>query len=159
MAGCRAMKRIKLPLAVAAVALAAALPTTAGASPKAVTPAANIISHVKTFDGGNAATVKARYVCPEGNHLWVSAKQSADGTQDPRLEGEGSSAFAAGWLPNHPATFTCDGKSHVGGFQVDNFTEYGFGQLRRGVAWVQFCVVSEATEQLILSHSEWVKVS
>ena len=152
------MNGIKLPVAVVALVLAAALPATAGATTKPVTPAADIISHVKTFDGGNAATVKARYVCPEGNHLWVSAKQSADGSQDPRLEGEGSSAFAAGWLQNHPANFTCDGRSHVGTFQVDNFTEYGFGQLRRGVAWVQFCVVSEATEALILSHSEWVKV-
>jgi hypothetical protein len=152
------MKRFMLTLAAAALSLAAALPATAGAKAKPVAPAAEIISHVKTFDGGNAATVKARYVCPEGNHLWVSAKQSADGAKDPRLEGEGSSAFAAGWLQNHPANFTCDGKSHVGTFQVDNFTEYGFGQLRRGVAWVQFCVVSEATEALILSHSEWVSV-
>src|SRR5215213_2393352 len=153
------MRRLMLPLAAAALSLAAALPATAGAKTKPVTPAAEIISHVKTFEGGSAATVKARYVCPEGNHLWVSAKQSADGAPDPRLEGEGSSAFAAGWLQNHPGNFTCDGKSHVGTFQVDNFTEYGFGQLRRGVAWVQFCVVSEATEQLVLSHSEWVKVS
>jgi len=152
------MKGIKLPFAAVALVLAAALPATAGASPKAVTPTADIISHVKTFDGGNAATVKARYVCPEGNHLWVSAKQSADGSRDARLEGEGSSAFAAGWLQNHPSNFACDGKSHVGGFRVDNFTEYGFGQLRRGVAWVQFCVVSEATGALILSHSEWVGV-
>ena len=151
------MKRFMLTLAAAALSLAAALPATAGAKSQPVA-AAEIISHVKTFDGGNAATVKARYVCPEGNHLWVSAKQSADGAKDPRLEGEGSSAFAAGWLQNHPANFTCDGKSHVGTFQVDNFTEYGFGQLRRGVAWLQFCVVSEATEALILSHSEWVSV-
>ena len=153
------MKRLILPLAAAALTVAAALPLSAGAKAKPVTPSAEIISHVKTIGDGDAATVKARYVCPEGNHLWVSAKQSASGAKDRVLEGEGSSAAAAGWLQNHPGNFTCDGKSHVGTFVVDNYTEYGKGPLRRGVAWVQFCVVSEATEALILSESEWVKVN
>ena|SRR5215210_5690223 len=153
------MKRLMLLLAAAALAAAAVLPLSAGAKPKTVTPAAEIISHVKIIsDSGDTATVKARYICPEGNHLWVSAKQSADGTKDSALEGEGSSGAATGWLQNHPGNFTCDGKSHVGTFVVDNVTEYGKGPLRRGVAWVQFCIVSEATEALILSRSEWVKV-
>jgi hypothetical protein len=149
------MKRLMLPLAAAAIALAAALPATAGAQPKEATPAAEIISHVKTFAGGDAATVKARYVCPEGVHLWVSAKQSADGSRDPRLEGEGSSALSAAWLQNHATAFTCDGKWHTDDFQVDNFTEYGFGRLQRGEAWVQFCLIGEHT---FISRSEWVKV-
>jgi hypothetical protein len=150
------MKRLMVPFAAALLSLAAALPATAGATPGPVAPAAEIISHVKTFAGGNAATVKARYVCPEGFHLWVSAKQAADGKQDPLLEGEGSSELSAAWLQNHPTAFTCDGKWHTGTYQVDNFTEYGFGQLQRGVAWVQFCLVGETT---FLSRSEWVKVN
>ena len=150
------MKRRILPIAAAALSLAAALPTTAGAAKdKPVTPAAEIISHVKTLAGGEAATVKARYVCPEGFHLWVSAKQAEGGKQDPRLEEEGSSRYSAAWLQNHPTAFTCDGKWHTGTYQVDK-SEYGFGRLQRGVAWVQFCLVGEST---FLSRSEWVKVN
>lgn len=152
------MKRITLLLAIAALAIAVVLPASAGAAPKAKpTLAAEIISHVKTSLDGTAATVKARYKCAEGFHLWVSAKQSADGKRDPRLEQEGSSQIAAAWLQNHPTTFTCDGKWHTGTFQVDTFTEFGFGALQRGVAWVQFCLV--VNEELILSENEWVKVN
>ena len=86
-------------------------------------------------------------------------QQSADGTHDSRLEGEGSSALSAAWLQNHPSQFTCDGKWHTGTYQVDNFTEYGFGQLKRGVAWVQFCLVADEAGELILSQNEWVKVN
>jgi hypothetical protein len=150
------MKRLILPIAAAALTVAAALPLSAGAKAKPAAPAAQIISHVKTIGDADAATVKARYVCPEGNHLWVSAKQSADGKKDPALQGPESSALSAAWLQNHPADFTCDGKWHTGTFQVDNYTEYGFGRLQRGVAWVQFCLIGETT---FLSESDWVKVN
>jgi hypothetical protein len=151
-----------LLLAIAALAIAVA-PATAGAKAKAPAAAAEIISHVKTSAGGEVATVKARYVCPEGNHLWVSAKQTETGKRDPALEGEGSSGISAAWLQNHPdqSEFTCDGKWHTGTFQIhndieDDFGFGGFGALRRGVAYVQFCLIGETT---FLSRNEWVKVN
>ena len=159
------MKRLMLPLAAAALTLAAALPATAGAAPKAKpAAAAEIISHVKTVGDGSVATVKARYVCPEGNHLWISAKQAADGRRDPALEGEGSSALSAAWLQSHPTQFSCDGKWHTGTFTIDTKEPgfpggpptIGFGRLKRGVAYVQFCLIGETT---FLSHNEWMKVN
>ena len=66
-----------------------------------------------TNDDGTASG-RARYVCPEGFHLWVSAKQSQDGRRDARLTEEGSSQVAAAWLQSHPEEFTCDGRWHTG---------------------------------------------
>ena len=149
------MKRIMLLIAAAALVLAAALPTTAGAKPKPLPPQAKIVPVVKTLKDGTAR-VAAAYTCPEGVHLWVSAKQAADGRKDPRLEGEGSSALAAAWLQSHPdpSTFRCDGRWHVGVYKIDT-AEQGFGKLRRGVAWVQFCLIGETT---FISESRWVLV-
>jgi hypothetical protein len=152
------MKRLMLLIAAAALVLAAALPTTASAghTPRPpLPPEAKLVPLVQTVKDGTAR-VAAAYTCPEGVHLWVSAKQSADGKKDPRLEGEGSSALAAAWLQSHPApsTFRCDGRWHVGVFKIDT-AEQGFGKLRRGVAWVQFCLIGETT---FISESRWALV-
>ena len=145
------MKRIATLAAVAAALTAAVLPAAAGAAPKQ--PQAQILGTVQ-INGPSSALVTARYTCPEGVHLWVSAKQSADGSRDPRVEEEGSSQYSAAWLQNHPTDFTCDGNWHTGTYQVD-LSEYGFGDLQKGQAWVQFCLIGEST---FLSESRWVAV-
>ena len=145
------MKRFTMLLAAVGVLAAAALPATAGATPKRA-QAQILGTVVRTADGG--ADVTARYTCPEGFHLWVSAKQSADGSRDPRLTEEGSSQYSAAWLQNHPTQFTCDGDWHTGTYRVD-LSEYGFGALQKGQAWVQFCLIGETT---FLSESRWVAV-
>lgn len=79
-------------------------------------PSATTIGKVKDHDDGTA-TVKARYICPEGEgwHLWVSAKQTADGSKGEDVTGEGAGfgGVAATWLQRHPTTFSCDGKRHT----------------------------------------------
>ena len=140
---------------VAAVAISVGMGAPAGAdlSTKAQ---AQVIGTVVTHDDGTAS-VTARYVCPEGFHLWVSAKQSADGQPDQALRGEGSSQVSAAWLQSHPdpSTFTCDGTWHVGTYTID-IAEQGFGELVDGQAWVQFCLVGE---QAFISASRWVAVT
>ncbi len=134
-----------LPLAFLATA-----GTASAADPFANASVRNYI----TRNGDGTATVRATYICPEGFHLWVSAKQSATGRYDGRLEEEGSSAVAAAWLQSHPDDFTCDGTRHTQSFTIDT-EEQGFGALRRGVAWVQFCLIGENT---YISESSWVAV-
>ncbi len=113
------MKRITVPAMVFAVALVAALPVGAGAAP-ADKSQAQVLGTVVTNDDGTAS-VRARYICPEGFHLWVSAKQAEDGRRDARLTQEGSSEVAAAWLQSHPdpSQFTCDGRWHTGTFTID----------------------------------------
>jgi hypothetical protein len=134
------------PLSLAAALSAAALlvPGAAQAAPK---PAAQVLGVVTSADG-RTATVRARYVCSGPTHLWVSAKQNAAGTRDPavRAEGAGFGGAVAAWLQSHPAPqLTCDGRSHEQSFVVDQ-TEpgpsgpIGYGTLRKGAAWVQFCM-------------------
>jgi hypothetical protein len=114
---------------------------------------AQVLGTVVTGAAGTAS-VTARYICPEGFHLWLSAKQSADGQPDQRLRGEGSSALSAAWFESHPTSFTCDGKWHTQTFEITN-AEQGFGHLRPGQAWVQFCLIGEQT---FISESRWVAV-
>jgi hypothetical protein len=137
---------------VAVISLAAIAP--AGAAP-AAKQQAQVLGTVVTGDDGTAS-VRARYICPEGFHLWVSAKQSETGTPDQRLRLEGSSQFAAAWLQSHPSpdSFTCDGKWHTDTFQIDT-AEQGFGELKQGQAWVQFCLIGENT---FISEARWVAV-
>src|SRR4051812_13882257 len=103
----------RLALAAAAMVLVGSLfaGTTALAAPKAQ-PTAHTVGAVKLNKDGTA-TVKARYICPPSPdwHLWVSAKQAADGSRDPGLtdEGSGFGHKAAAWLQSHPTTFKCDG--------------------------------------------------
>ncbi|HWC12307.1 MAG TPA: hypothetical protein VG455_13930 [Acidimicrobiales bacterium] len=110
----------------------------------AETAGARVVSRVQiNANDPSVATVTVRYICqpgPEEQWLWVSAKQSATGTFDRRLQLEGSSQYAAAWLESHPlGQFTCDGTYHTDTFEI-NTEEQGFGTLRRGVVWLQFCL-------------------
>jgi hypothetical protein len=138
---------------VTAVALQFAGVSPADAKPKAAPAAtAQIIGNVR-IDPANPgiAYVTAKYSCPsEGEaHLWVSVKQVASGKKDPALQEEGSSAISSAWLQRHPAPdaeFTCDGATHTGTFSIDaGLTEYGFGELTQGHAYVQFCLTGPET--------------
>jgi hypothetical protein len=138
-------------LAVAAAALLGlAIPAGASADVSAQ------ILGLTSYQGGNAATVKVRYTCDQpGLHLWVSAKQVADGSQDPALEAEGSSAAADAWLQRHPTNLVCDNQSHLGFFKI-NKSEYGFGQLGSGFAWLQFCLTQG--DDLLVNEFGWFTV-
>jgi hypothetical protein len=138
------------------LALAAAPVAHAQAKPRQQAQILGVVQGV-----GETAAVTVRYVCSGGDHLWVSAKQSANGRQDRRLEGEGSSAIAAAWLQDHPATGVCDGRWRTQTFAIDNEEEtpwgtLGFGALRKGVAWVQFCVTGE--QGLLVNATRWAAV-
>ncbi len=116
---------------------------------------ASIGSYI-TRTGTGTAKLSARYSCGEGIHLWVSAKQAAGGRYDARLTQPGSSRVAAAWLQSHPQNFTCDGATRNQSFGIDTL-EQGFGTLVRGVAYVQFCLVSDEGE-LLISETRWVGV-
>jgi hypothetical protein len=150
-------------LAASAVLVAAA--TASAAAPVAAAPvatnSARFISHVKIDKKDpTIGTVQVQYRCTGGaSTLWVSVKQTADRTADPRLAHEGSSQISAAWSQSHRNPVTCDGKLHTGTFTVDH-VEYGFGTLQRGKGYVQFCV-SQGTEEdgrLVISESQFVDV-
>ena len=124
----------------------------AGAAP-ADKAKAQVLGTVQIADDGTA-TVTARYVCPEGFHLWISAKQVEDRRPDARLQEEGSSAISEAWLQSHPTSFACDGTFRTETFQIDT-EEQGFGELAPGQAWVQFCLIGENT---FISEARWVRV-
>lgn len=159
--------KIRSALVVSALigGLSFAVVATAGASPKAA-PVAEVIGNVKINKDGTG-TVKAHYICPSGDwHLWVSAKQTQDGSFDEDISGEGSGFgnVAATWLQSHPTDFTCDGRWHTQKFEInkEEFNPFagatiGRGKLVRGVAWVQFCLINEA-EELFLIDQNWQKV-
>ncbi|GAB3196568.1 hypothetical protein GCM10027261_19580 [Geodermatophilus arenarius] len=159
---------------VAGTALAAtsvlALAAPAAAAPR---PAheADVVGVVQVDRGDRTvAQVQVRYRCAAGEDLglWVSVKQTADRTADPRLEQEGSSGVSAAWSDSHRNAFTCDGRSRVGTFEVDQTepawdggVRAGLGPLARGEAYVQFCLTdpdAPGPEGLLLSHSEFVHV-
>ena len=144
---------------VAALAVGAALvpASVASAAPK---PSAQILGTVQMAPGGETATVTARYTCFERTHLWVSAKQMADGRRDAALMEEGSSRHADAYLQQHPRTLDCDGRNHVQSFTIDKtevtpWGRAGHGALRKGQAWVQFCLYTEAGA---ISESRWSEV-
>ena len=151
-------------LTSAAITLAIASPAAAEPAPKQST--AQVIGTVK-IDPRNptVATVHARYICsgtPEQVHLWVSVKQTADRTADPRLSQEGSSAISAAWSDSHRDPITCDGKWHTDTFTVDQLeraTPNTFGPLARGKAWVQFCVFDATTTTEPISSMEFVNIN
>jgi hypothetical protein len=137
------MKRRLLSF-IAAVALATPLVGIAGAGAKTPEYGGQIIGAVR-YDRSDptTATVTARYLCSGDWHLWVSVKQTADGTRDAQLEGPESSQYADTWLQRHPDP-SCTGKWTVGTFTVD-LSEYGIdgGGLVNGEGWVQFCLTQE----------------
>jgi hypothetical protein len=164
------MKKL-ISVAVAATALLGAAPGSASAAQE---PFAQVISHVKLKKDGTA-TVRARYRCESSTHLWVSAKQAADGAVDPVLEDEGSSGAAAAWMDTNDwvtvgeETFpissgddqlVCDGRTHAQSVTIDvtNAPWGSWDALQAGQAWVQWCIVEEAENGEFISDQRWVSV-
>jgi hypothetical protein len=147
---------------------------TAAGALAAQQPFAEVISHVKLEKDGTA-TVRARYMCESSTHLWVSAKQTADGSVDPALEAEGSSGAAAAWMDTNDwvtvgeETFpissgdeqlVCDGRTHSQSVTID-VTNAPWGvwdALQPGMAWVQWCIVEQAENGEFVSAQRWVSV-
>jgi hypothetical protein len=150
------VKRMTLlgALPLAALSLAVAVPTTASAAPSTSSFSQVIGSvHIDPSDPTHAS-VQARYRCTGEAHLWVSVKQTADRSADPRLQEEGSSGISAAWSDSHRNPITCDSKIHVGWFDVDQLEPlWGsdapkssvYEPLARGVGYVQFCLYDELT--------------
>jgi hypothetical protein len=107
---------------------------------------------------GDVATVHARYSCDVGTHIWVSAKQNTSATIDPDVSAEGSGFenVASAWWQSHRGTFTCDGKRHTGWFTIDTLEPGSRGELKKGWAWVQFCITTD--EDLDAVKMEWSRV-
>ena len=111
------------------------------------------------------AEVKVRYRCAEDAALWISVKQTADRSADPRLAEEGSSGISAAWSDSHRNTVVCDGRQHVTTFRVDQVEAWpgrpGQAGLVRGEGYVQFCLTdptAQGPEGLVLSHNEFMHV-
>jgi len=161
------MKKLII-LALAATAVLGVAPGSALAAKESY---AKVISHVKLKKDGTA-TVRARYMCESSTHLWVSAKQTADGSVDATLEEEGGSSAAAAWMDTNnwitvgQDTFPissgdnqliCDGRTHSQSITI-NVTNAPWGSwdaLQAGMAWVQWCIVGD-TE--FVSDQLWVTV-
>ena len=112
------MKRTTLlgALPLAALSLAVSVPGSAAAAPSTAS-FSQVIGSVQTDPSDpTRATVQARYRCTGDAHLWVSVKQTADRTADPRLAEEGSSGISAAWSDSHRNEITCDSRIHVGWF-------------------------------------------
>jgi hypothetical protein len=147
------MKVTRALAAAAALALTAAPAAMAqNADPNA---RAHFLSPIKVV--GKQAKLKVRYRCSSGEALWVSAKQTKSRKKNPDLKKEGSSEKSAAWWQSHRNTFTCDGQYHTAKFTIDKVEPGSKGKLKKGRAWVQFCV-TQGEETLILSKSGWVKV-
>jgi hypothetical protein len=143
-----------LAVSLAVAALAVGLASAAWADPTSShSGGANAvqIGNVK-IDANNPAIayVTGRYSCPSSTdpaHLFVSAKEMANGLPDRRLKEEGSSKYVdGGWLLRHPdpSEWTCDGTWHTGTWMITGDPsvpgfEYGGGILRPGTVYVQFC--------------------
>jgi len=147
------LKTLTVAGAALCLALGAATPAVAASGGTHATTVKLVgVVHIT---GHDSATVQAQYRCTgsaEQTHLWVSAKQSADRTADPRLRTEGSgsgggSYTAAAWEESHPTTLRCDGKNHVQRFVInqDEIHQFGLssGTLAKGKAYVQFCLFDE----------------
>src|SRR3954452_3334433 len=106
--------------------------------------------------GKKTATLKVRYTCKSGTTLWISLKQSKKADKAKALTKEGSSKVAAAWLQSHRNPVTCDGQKHTAEFTVDKVEPGSKGTLKKGKAWLQFCVTEG--ESLTLSKSAWVNV-
>src|SRR3954463_4635719 len=129
------MKRL-IVLATMAAALVVAGP----ASAKTPSNFARVLGPVQSQ--GDTARLHVRYACDSGDHLWVSAKQTATGAEDSAIteEESGFKGVAASWLPSHRGSTTCDGKVHQDWFTVDKVEPGSRGELVKGAAWIQFCI-------------------
>ena len=149
----KTLPTLAIALTVAAVPAAAQAQDHPEGPPPADT--ATFIGKIKR-DGADKATLKVRYTCDTGQTLWVSAKQSKHRKKkDAALTKEGSSQVAAAWLQSHANPVTCDGAKHTATFTIDK-SEQGKGKLKKGKAYVQFCLT--AGESLTLSKSGWMGV-
>jgi hypothetical protein len=153
---------MKRALVVAAVAFAASVGTAQAQDTVGFSKFAGVV-----HDRGDHATLRVKYACAPGtaDHLWFSIKQSANGKKDAAISGPGSGfgGQAPTWFQSHRGYFRCDGKKHTGRFTAD-LTEPGSrGNLRKGVAWVQFCLTkADAPEGdpsgLVVIRQQWWKV-
>jgi hypothetical protein len=148
-----------LCLALGSATPALAAPATHGAGGTS----AKLVGVVRLIDS-TTAEVQAQYTCtgdPADLHLWVSVKQSANGTASPALaeEGTGYGEKAAAWSQGHSgvAQLQCDGRTHVGKFVVDR-SEFGYGTLLKGDAYVQFCLFDRYNQQAPVSSMEFLHV-
>ncbi|GAA1952874.1 hypothetical protein [Microbacterium deminutum] len=148
-------------LAVAAVVCASVLglASPAMAAPPATSTSTADVIGVTVRTGSTSAAIAVRYRCtgsPDQVHVWVSLKQSADRTADPRLadEGSGSRGTAAAWSQSHAGKPKCDGTTHFGVFTVDQ-QEAGYGILRHGWAYVQFCLFDAQNQTVPVSDFEF----
>jgi hypothetical protein len=149
-------------LACAALVAAVAVGAPIGASAAGSDPNARATFLGAIHVDGKKATLQVRYRCGSGEHLWVSAKETASGVSAAKLMKEGSSRTAAAWWQSHRNRFACNGKSQAGTFTIDTVERGSKGALVPGSAWVQFCVTKGKTEKttvLVLSKSGWVRVS
>ena len=129
-------------------------PTAVGAAKRPAT-SAKVVGTVK-IDKKNPtiAYVLAQYRCTvtdpanDPAHLWVSVKQNDAGKKDPAIvaEGSGGSGVATRWADSHRNPVVCDGKTHTSRFTVDQVEgKDGYDPLRKGKAWVQFCLFDDTT--------------
>jgi hypothetical protein len=149
-------KHMLSSLAVALVS-AVAMAVVPMAQAQNADPNAKAVFIGKIKSSGATATLKVRYRCNAGEALWVSAKQTKSGKKSPALKKEGSSEAAHSWLQSHRNPFTCDSTFHKGTFTIDKVEPGSKGKLKKGKAWVQFCV-TQGQETLVLSKSAWVGV-
>jgi hypothetical protein len=144
-----------LPMLTVSLAVAAVPAAAHAQKPSDPDAKAEFVGKIKRTAG--KATLKVTYNCNHGETLWISAKQSASGKKDTRLTKEGSSKKAKSWLQSHRNPITCDSASHTATFTMDKDEPGSKGKLKKGTAWVQFCVTA-GEDDLVLSSSGWVGV-
>jgi hypothetical protein len=153
--------QIRRMLAGAAITAVAIVPFagagTASASVSSHSTKAQVIPIVR-LDRHDPTTahVYATYRCSVADpvnhpgHLWVSVKQNEKGSYDKSLEAEGSGfgGVAARWEDSHRDPINCDGRFHVAEFTVDQLEgKQSYQALKRGLAYVQFCLFDDTTPQ------------
>ena len=132
----------------AAVALTAAGSFAATSAEAAGPTQANVIGTVRIDPNDpTVAYIDAEYRCHGEGELWISVKQTADRSRDVGVTGGGSSEISAAWSMSHRNPLTCDGKTHVQTFVVDQVETSGFGvplrPLVKGFGYVQFCLFDD----------------
>src|SRR3954453_5027739 len=152
----------KRTMTAAAAALAVAVTPVAALAAEQGAPAktAETLSSAVIAKDKASAKLKVRYSCKTGETLWISLKQTKSGKKSKALKAEGSSQVAAAWWQSHRNTIKCDGKKHTKKFTVDKVEDGSKGTLRKGSAWLQFCVTTGEGEnsKLTVSVAKWVSV-
>jgi hypothetical protein len=116
------------------------------------------------------ASIPAVYRCTGEGELWASVKQTADRSQDPRLQEEGSSSISAAWSDSHRNALVCDGVQHKTTFSVDQLEPFvglsgpvahksdGFGPLAPGFGYVQLCLFDDLNPYVPVSNMVFQRV-